>query len=109
MRLSSLILSATLLACGGSKKPLDTADPKKDESTEDSAHDSDDTNSTASDSGSGNEDSQGDTSTEPQAGPEAKANFSLTDVNASSPRSQEAVSPRDYLRKVSGWYFTHAT
>ena len=56
------------------QEALDTADPKKDESTEDSAHDSDDTNSTASDSGSGNEDSQGDTSTEPQAGPEAKAN-----------------------------------
>jgi len=35
--------------------------------------------------------------------------FSLTDENATSLTSGEAVSPRDYLEVVSGWYFGHAT
>ena len=35
--------------------------------------------------------------------------FSEMDVNVTSPRSGEAVSPRDYLGKVSAWYFGHAT
>lgn len=35
--------------------------------------------------------------------------FSLTDVNANSPTSNQAVSPRDYLEQVSAWYFGHAT
>lgn len=37
------------------------------------------------------------------------ADFSLLDQNSSSPRANTNVSPRDYLQKVSGWYFTHAT
>ena len=122
MRLSSLLLSATLLACGGSKKPLDTADPSKDADTEDSGnngadtHSSTDSGASDSDSDSDSEnkdsadtDSSNDTSGSPEAGPNARADFKLTDVNSSSPRNQEAVSPRDYLQKVSGWYFTHPT
>jgi len=35
--------------------------------------------------------------------------FSLVDRNPSSVRHGRDVSPRDYLEKVSGWYFTHAT
>jgi len=35
--------------------------------------------------------------------------FSLMDVNPSSPRFNQAVSPKDYLKQVSGWYFGHAT
>ena len=35
--------------------------------------------------------------------------FSLEDVNTSSPRFGERVSPRDYLQKVTGWYFGWAT
>ena len=35
--------------------------------------------------------------------------FSLVDMNATSPTAGEPVSPRDYLAKVSGWYFGHAT
>lgn len=35
--------------------------------------------------------------------------FSLPDVNATSPTFDTAVSPRDYLQAVSGWYFGHAT
>lgn len=37
------------------------------------------------------------------------ADFALEDVNATSPRFGQVVSPRDYLQKVSGWYFGHAT
>lgn len=37
------------------------------------------------------------------------SDFGLDDVNATSPRFGESVSPRDYLQKVSGWYFGHAT
>lgn len=35
--------------------------------------------------------------------------FSLIDVNPASPTSNQPVSPRDYLQRVSGWYFGHAT
>ncbi len=42
-------------------------------------------------------------------GPDPKSDFSLADVNTTSPRAGESVSPRDYLQKVSAWYFGHAT
>lgn len=35
--------------------------------------------------------------------------FGLTDVNPRSPRYGQIVSPRDYIGKVAGFYFTHAT
>lgn len=35
--------------------------------------------------------------------------FALEDVNAASPTTAEDVSPRDYLGKVSAYYFGHAT
>lgn len=35
--------------------------------------------------------------------------FSLVDTNPTSPYSGEAVSPRQFLQQVSGWYFTHAS
>ncbi len=35
--------------------------------------------------------------------------FSLIDVNTTSATFDTPVSPRDYLGKVSGWYFGHAT
>ena len=35
--------------------------------------------------------------------------FALTDVNAASPTATQDVSPRDYVGKVSAWYFGHAT
>ena len=35
--------------------------------------------------------------------------FSLIDVNSTSSTYQQVVSPRDYLKQVSGWYFGHAT
>ena len=35
--------------------------------------------------------------------------FRLEDVNTSSERLGDSVSPRDYLQKVTGWYFGWAT
>jgi len=40
---------------------------------------------------------------------DAVPDFHLEDVNATSSRFGELVSPRDYLEKVSGWYFGFAT
>jgi hypothetical protein len=41
--------------------------------------------------------------------PPPLADFSLADVNETSPSFGQPVSPRDYLERVSGWYFGHAT
>jgi hypothetical protein len=35
--------------------------------------------------------------------------FSLADVNSTSPTFDTMVSPRDHLGAVSAWYFGHAT
>lgn len=35
--------------------------------------------------------------------------FHALDQNPASPRAGQTVSPRDYLERVSGWYFGHAT
>ena len=35
--------------------------------------------------------------------------FCLFDANPTSPTGDDAVSPRDYLESVSGWYFATAT
>jgi hypothetical protein len=35
--------------------------------------------------------------------------FALPDVNAASPSFQKDVSPRDFLGKVSAWYFGHSS
>ena len=51
-------------------------------------------------------DSGVDTGPSPHSG--RKDDFSLKDLNLTSPRFGEMVSPRDYLQKVSGWYFLHA-
>ncbi len=37
------------------------------------------------------------------------SDFSLQDVNPTSPHSGALVSPRDYLGQISAWYFGHST
>ncbi len=37
------------------------------------------------------------------------ADFSLEDVNPTSATYEEFVSPRDYLGRISAWYFGHST
>jgi hypothetical protein len=40
---------------------------------------------------------------------EPVADFAVVDVNPSSDRFDQMVSPRDYLQMVSGWYFGNGT
>ncbi|MCB9683518.1 MAG: hypothetical protein H6735_00590 [Alphaproteobacteria bacterium] len=55
-------------------------------------------------------DTDADTDTAVHTGPVLPApDWSLADVNDTSPSYAQQVSPRDELLKVSGWYFTHAT
>lgn len=51
----------------------------------------------------------GDGPTPVDGGSTPVADFSLTDVNATSPRFDTPVSPRDYIGRVTAWYFGHAT
>jgi hypothetical protein len=46
---------------------------------------------------------------EPDPPPSPEPDFSLLDVNTSSARHDDLVSPRDYMGKVSAYYFGHAT
>jgi hypothetical protein len=41
--------------------------------------------------------------------PAPEPDFALVDLNPTSPTFGATRSPRDELRKVSGWYFTHAS
>ena len=43
------------------------------------------------------------------SGGEIVPDFTLTDVNPTSPTYDQTVSPRDFLGKVSGYYFGFAT
>ena len=45
----------------------------------------------------------------PAAGSAALADFGRIDVNPTSARAGQRVSPRDYLGTVSAWYFGHST
>ena len=45
----------------------------------------------------------------PTVGAAAVVDFGLLDVNPTSLRSGQVVSPRDYLGSVSAWYFGHST
>lgn len=40
---------------------------------------------------------------------EALPDFRSVDINPASARFNQSVSPRDYLKQVSAWYFTHST
>lgn len=46
-------------------------------------------------------------STRPETDP--MPDFSLVDVNSTSATADQPVSPRDYLGRVSAWYFGHST
>jgi hypothetical protein len=46
---------------------------------------------------------------DPDTGGSPASDFHLLDVNPASPRHDEGVSPRDYLGRISAWYFGHST
>ena len=45
----------------------------------------------------------------PQPGAGAVPDFSLADLNPASRTNGKDVSPRQYLGKISAWYFGHST
>jgi hypothetical protein len=45
----------------------------------------------------------------PESHPRVAPAFALLDVNDTSPRFDEMVSPRDYRGTISAWYFGYAT
>lgn len=126
MRTTPLLALAALLACSPDPGP----DPRPDgtdgtTATDGSAGDGTD-GTTASDGtagdgtdGSGTDGTDGSASdgtagdgtdgTAPEVSEDAVADFSLEDLNPSSPTYGQPVSPRDTLEAVSGWYFVHAS
>lgn len=52
---------------------------------------------------------EGETATAAATSDGEAPDFSLLDVNPNSESHGQPVSPRDYLERVSGWYFAHAT
>lgn len=59
--------------------------------------------------GSSAEPASGSTSATPVSLGAAVPDFSLLDVNPASPTAGHLVSPRDYAKQVSAWYFGHST
>lgn len=84
--LAPLLFGAALVSCGADPAG---PDPRADAGT-----------SPAPDAGAG---------PTPDAGPTPAPDFALADTNPTSPLRGQAVSPRDFLERVSGWYFTHAS
>ena len=104
MRWSVLFLAT--LACSNTTKPevvpTDVA-PLPDADTDADTDTDTDTDADA------DTDADTDTDTDTDPGPILVPDFGLIDVNPSSNTGGTEVSPRDYLQKVSGWYFTHST
>jgi|GEM_PF-4757720 len=130
----SFVLLFGLTGCGGTfipvkvpatttVAPADTADVGGDDggtTDTDSGGDDGTTDSGGDDGGgddSGGDDGGGDdgggddgTDTNPESilGSEAP-DFSLEDLNDTSPTFGQTISPADLIAQTSGWYFTHAT
>ena len=105
-------LACTDLPASG---PRDTEDSTP--GTDDSATGSTDDSGSGSGSGtddsgiddsatddSGSDDSGDDTGPKPWLVPD----FALVDLNPASPTEGHTISPRDYKKRISGWYFIHA-
>jgi len=118
---ASIALCLSLSACIESKCDSDAnaGSPDACDSIQEGDTDTDTDTDTDADSDT-DTDTDSDTSTNhfdtaveqglrPEGHFKAKPDFALLDYNPTSSTSEQAVSPRDYLQKVSGWYFAHAT
>ena len=108
----------SLLACKTQLlEPSDTSGHDSIPEGDDSATGSKDDSGSGSGSGkddSGTDDSAitDDSSTDDSADTGPKPwlvpDFALVDLNTSSPTYGHTISPRDYKKRISGWYFIHA-
>jgi hypothetical protein len=109
----------SLLACKTQLlEPSDTGGHDSIPGTDDSATGSKDDSGSGSGSGkddSGTDDSATDDSGSDDSGktdtgpkPWLVPDFALVDLNTSSPTYGHTISPRDYKKRISGWYFIHA-
>ena len=106
----------SFLACTDQPEPRDTDGHDSIPSTDDSATGSTDDSGSGSGSGddSGTDDSGTDDSATDDSGddtgpkPWLVPDFALVDLNTSSPTNGHTISPRDYKKRISGWYFIHA-
>ena len=102
----------SFLACTDQPAPHDTDGHDSIPNTDDSATGS--TDDSGSGSGSGTDDSGTDDSATDDSGddtgpkPWLVPDFALVDLNTSSPTYGHTISPRDYKKRISGWYFIHA-
>ena len=110
------LIVISLVGCPSApKEPVQEADADTDSDTDadsDTDTDSDadsDTDSDADSDTDSDADSDTDTDADTDTASAMVPDFSLIDGNSTSPTYAQAVSPRDHLQKVSGWYFTHAT
>ena len=86
---------------------VDTADSGADTGATDTAADTSDTGATdTSDTGATD---TGATDTGYSVAADAPADWILEDINPGSYRFGEPISPRDYISRVSGYYFIHST
>ena len=129
MKYPYLLISLSLLhfGCDDNPKPKDTSVPIDTADTQDTGEtqdtdtgDTQDTGDTdtgdtqdttdTQDTGSVDTADTGDTDTgDTGPGVNAVADFSLPDINPSSPTVGQNISPRDYLQQISGWYFIKST
>ena len=80
---------------------IDTGDTSSTDTSDTGASDTSDTSTTdTSDTGG---------SVTYTVAPDAPTDWVLEDLNPGSYRFGEPISPRDYISRVSGYYFTHST
>lgn len=85
----------------GATDTADTSDTSTTDTSDTGASDTSDTSTTdTSDTGG---------SVTYTVAPDAPTDWVLEDLNPGSYRFGEPISPRDYISRVSGYYFTHST
>ena len=103
MRLFTLSTLVFCLACicgGGTEDDTGSSRRRRNVDDDDTA-DTGTTDTGANDTGA--------TDTGYTVATDAPGDWTLDDLNPDSPRYGEPVSPRDYISRVSGYYFIHST
>jgi len=109
MLLTLLACKTRLLQDTTAHDSVPTTDDSATGSTDDSGTSAkDDSGTSVTDDSGGTDDSATDDSADTGPKPWLVPDFALVDLNTSSPTYGHTISPRDYKKRVSGWYFIHA-